>query len=71
MTSARWARRRARKAVHHGLTRFEARLRSVCPGIGFTARITATVSTDPPCPGPAHEIAGAVRAALRAAADEV
>lgn len=71
MTSTRWSRRRARKAVRRGMTRFEVRLRSTCPGIGFTARITATVLTEPPYPGPAEEIAGAVRATLRKAAGEV
>jgi hypothetical protein len=71
MASTRWSRRRARSAVRRGLTRFEVRLRSTCPGIGFTARITGTVLTEPPYPGTAEEIAGAVRTALRRAASEV
>ena len=71
MASTRWSRRRARKAVRRGLTRFEARLRSSCPGIGFTARITASVLSEPPYPGPVEEIAGAVRTTLRDAAGEV
>jgi hypothetical protein len=71
MASTRWSRRRARTALRHGLTRFEVRLRSACPGIGFTARITATVLTKPPYPGPVEEIAGAVRTTLRDAAGEV
>lgn len=68
MALTRRSRRRARKAVQRGLTRFEVRLRSACPGIGFTARITATVLTEPPYPSPVEEIAGAVRATLRDAA---
>ncbi|MFD5264869.1 hypothetical protein [Streptomyces sp. NPDC058335] len=71
MTSTRWSRRRARKAVRRSLTRFEVRLRSACPGIGFTARITATVLTEPPYPSPVEEIAGTVRTTLRASANEV
>ncbi|MFJ8795860.1 hypothetical protein [Streptomyces sp. NPDC102462] len=71
MTSTRWSRRRARKAVRRSLTRFEVRLRSTCPGIGFTARITATVLTEPPYPNPVEEIAGTVRTTLRNAANEV
>ncbi|MGW4139883.1 hypothetical protein ACWELV_24235 [Streptomyces mirabilis] len=71
MTTPRWSHRRARKTVRRGLTRFEARLRSACPGIGFTARITATILTEPPYPGPAEEIAAAVRATLRKTAGEV
>ncbi|MER7877170.1 hypothetical protein ABTY63_27000 [Streptomyces solisilvae] len=71
MASTRWSRRRERTAVRRGLTRFEVRLRSACPGIGFTARITATVLTEPPYPALAEEIAGAVRAMLRNAAGEV
>ncbi|MDO0930784.1 hypothetical protein QQY66_03485 [Streptomyces sp. DG2A-72] len=71
MASTRWSRRRARSAVRRDLTRFEVRLRSSCPGIGFTARITATVLTEPPYPGTTEEIARAVRTALRRAAGEV
>ncbi|MFJ5179308.1 hypothetical protein ACIP68_36355 [Streptomyces griseoviridis] len=71
MASTRWSRRRARTAMRRGLTRFEVRLRSACPGIGFTARITATVLTEPPYPGPVEEISGAVRTTLRDAAGEV
>lgn len=71
MTSTRWARRRARKAVRRRLTRFEVRLRSACPGIGFTARITATVLTEPPYPSSVDEITGAVRTTLRETANEV
>jgi hypothetical protein len=57
--------------MRRGLTRFEVRLRSACPGIGFAARITATVLTEPPYPGPVEEIAGAVRTTLRDATGEV
>ncbi|QFQ98130.1 hypothetical protein F9278_20080 [Streptomyces phaeolivaceus] len=71
MASSAWARRRTRRAVRRGLTRFEARLRSACPGIGFTARITATVLTPPPYPDTDAEIAAAVRGALREAAADV
>ncbi|MEU9324091.1 hypothetical protein AB0D91_09785 [Streptomyces canus] len=71
MASNRWSRHRARKAVRRGLTRFEVRLRSSAPGIGFTARITASMLTEPPYPGPVEEIAGAVRTTLRDAAGEV
>ncbi|MER5801503.1 hypothetical protein [Streptomyces mirabilis] len=71
MASTRWLRRRARKAVQRGLTRFDVRLRSAFPGIGFTARITATVLTEPPYPSPVEEIAGAVRTTLRDAASKV
>ncbi|MGW1712629.1 hypothetical protein [Streptomyces sp. NPDC002156] len=71
MASTRWSRHRTRRAVQRDLTRFEVRLRSACPGIGFTARITATVLTEPPYPGPVDEIAGAVRTTLREAAGEV
>ncbi|MFH8392195.1 hypothetical protein [Streptomyces sp. NPDC018036] len=71
MASTRWARRRARKAVRRRLTRFEVRLRSACPGIGFTARITATVLTEPPYPRSVDEITGAVRTTLRETANEV
>ncbi|MGW1810471.1 hypothetical protein ACWC2T_34390 [Streptomyces sp. NPDC001393] len=71
MASTRWSRRRARKAVRRSLTRFEVRLRSAHPGIGFTARITATVLTEPPYPSPVEEIAGAVRTTLRETANEV
>ncbi|MFF8536948.1 hypothetical protein ACF07B_34145 [Streptomyces sp. NPDC015532] len=71
MASTRWSRRRARKAVQRGLTRFDVRLRSACPGIGFTARITATVLTEPPYPSPVEEITGAVRTTLRDAASKV
>lgn len=71
MAPTRWSRRRARSAVRRDLTRFEVRLRSSCPGIGFTARITAKVLTEPPYPGTTEEIAGAVRTALRRAAGEV
>ncbi|WP_329231880.1 MULTISPECIES: hypothetical protein [Streptomyces] len=71
MASTRWSRRRARKGVQRGLTRFEVRLRSACPGIGFTARITATVLTELPNPSPVEEIAGAVRTMLRDAASKV
>ncbi|MEW1778592.1 hypothetical protein [Streptomyces sp. NPDC086777] len=71
MASTQWSRRRARKAVQRGLTRFEVRLCSACPGIGFTARITATVLTEPPYPSPVEEIAGAVLTTLRDAASKV
>lgn len=71
MASTRWARRRERDAVRRGLSRFEVRLRSACPGIGFNARITATVLTEPPYPGPVEEIAGAVRTTLRDAVGKV
>ncbi|MFG2960055.1 hypothetical protein ACGF5O_40825 [Streptomyces sp. NPDC048291] len=70
MASTRWSRRRARKAVRRGPTRFEVRLRSACPDIGFTARITATVLAEPPYPSPVEEIAGAVRTMLRDAASK-
>lgn len=59
------------QGVQRGLTRFEVRLRSACPGIGFTARITATVLTELPNPSPVEEIAGAVRTMLRDAASKV
>ncbi|MFL1901131.1 hypothetical protein ACJWDR_18740 [Streptomyces tauricus] len=71
MASTRWSRRRARNTVRRNLTRFDVRLRSSCPGIGFAARITATVLTEPPYPGTAEEIARSVRTALRRAAGEV
>jgi hypothetical protein len=71
MASTRWSRRRARKAVQRGLTRFDVRLPSARPGIGFTARIRATVLTEPPYPSPVEEIAGAVRTTLRDAASKV
>ncbi|MFG3247816.1 hypothetical protein [Streptomyces sp. NPDC048187] len=71
MASTAWSRRCARRAVRRGLTRFEVRLRSACPGIGFTARITATVLTEPPYPGTDEEIAAAVRNVLRRAAADV
>ncbi|MGW7353630.1 hypothetical protein [Streptomyces sp. NPDC054784] len=71
MTFMRRSRHRERRAVRRGLSRFEVRLRSSCPGIGFTARITATVHTEPPYPGSAEEITGAVRSTLRKAAGEV
>ncbi|WP_328912739.1 MULTISPECIES: hypothetical protein [unclassified Streptomyces] len=53
------------------MSRFEARLPSTCPGIAFTARITATVLTGPPYPGTDDEIVGAVRGVLRKAAADV
>lgn len=71
MSDVRWLRRRTPRRVRRGLTRFEARLRSSCPGIGFTARITATVLSEPPFPDTGSEIVSAVRAVLRAAADDV
>ncbi|MGX1760387.1 hypothetical protein ACWIG5_26310 [Streptomyces lydicus] len=57
--------------MRHGLTRFDARLRSSCPGIGFTARITARVLTEPPFPDTDTEIVSAIRTALRTAANDV
>lgn len=64
------SRRRTRKVLRRALTRFEVRLPSSRPGIAFTARITATVISEPPYPLPAKEIAGTVRNALRTAAAE-
>ncbi|MBD0840713.1 hypothetical protein [Streptomyces sp. TRM68416] len=71
MASSAWSRRRTRKAVRRGLTNFEVRLRSSRAGIGFAARITATVLTEPPYPATSEEIAAAVRAILRKAAADV
>ncbi|GAA1708432.1 hypothetical protein [Streptomyces yatensis] len=70
MAATWWSRRRTRRAVRRGLSRFEVRLRSASPGIGFTARITARVLTEPPYPGTDEEIVTAVRTALRRAAAE-
>jgi hypothetical protein len=67
----RWSQRRSRRRVRRGLTRFEARLRSSCPGIGYTARITAMVLTEPPFPDTDTEIVSAVRTVLRMAAEDV
>lgn len=71
MAISLWARRRTRRRVRRGLTRFEARLHSSCPGIAFTSRITARVLTEPPFPDTNEGIVGAVRTALRTAADDV
>ncbi|MEV6006607.1 hypothetical protein AB0M29_07360 [Streptomyces sp. NPDC051976] len=71
MAVSRWARRRTRRRLRRGLTRFDARLRSSCPGIGFTARITASVLTDPPYAETDKEIVHAVRTVLRTAAEDV
>lgn len=71
MDSTRWSRRSTRKALRRGLSRFEARLCSACPGIGFTARITATVVGEPPYPGTDDGIVSAIRAVLREAAADV
>ncbi|GGU47045.1 hypothetical protein [Streptomyces coeruleorubidus] len=71
MTFSRWSRRRTRRALRRGLSLFEVRLPSKVPGIGFTARITATVLTDPPYPQSADELAAAIRANLRRAASDI
>ncbi|MET9085873.1 hypothetical protein ABZX77_29015 [Streptomyces sp. NPDC004237] len=71
MASSAWSRRRMRRAVRRGLTDFEVRLRSSRPGIGFVARITATVLTEPPYPAASEELAAAVRGILRKAAADV
>ncbi|MEU3047306.1 hypothetical protein AW27_015285 [Streptomyces sp. PCS3-D2] len=71
MITTRWSRRRTRRALRRGLTRFEVRLSSNVPGIAFTARITATVHTGPPYPQSPDEMAGAIRATLRKAAADV
>lgn len=71
MAFTRWSRRRSRRALRRGLNRFEVRLRSNCPGIGFTARIRATVITEPPYPGTDEEIVVSVRTTLRQAAADV
>jgi hypothetical protein len=59
------------RAVRRGLTDFEVRLRSSRPGIGFAARITATILTEPPYPAGSEELAAAVRTVLRKAAADV
>lgn len=71
MTASHWSRRRTRRALRRSLTRFEARLPSKVPGIGFTARITATVLTEPPYPQSTDDLAAAIRAALRHAASDI
>ncbi|MEV5915195.1 hypothetical protein AB0M00_40685 [Streptomyces chartreusis] len=71
MASSAWSRRRMRRAVRRGLTDFEVRLRSSRPGIGFVARITAAVLTEPPYPAASEELAAAVRGILRKAAADV
>lgn len=71
MPFTRWARRRTRIRVRRGLTRFDARLSSSCPGIGFTCRITAHVLTEPPFPDTDAGIVSAIRTALRTTAAEV
>ncbi|WP_327156377.1 hypothetical protein [Streptomyces tubercidicus] len=68
MASTRWSRRRTRRTLRRGLTRFEVRLKSACPGIGFTAWITATVTSEPPYADTEEEIVHAIRIALRQAA---
>jgi hypothetical protein len=67
----RWSRRRTRRAIRRGLSRFEFRLRSACPGIGFTAQATATVLTEPPYSDTDSEIVSTVRQVLRKAAADV
>lgn len=71
MAPSAWSRRRMRRAARRGLTDFEVRLRSSRPGIGFAARITATVLTEPPYPITSEELAAAVRTVLRKAAADV
>lgn len=71
MFSTRWSRRRTRRALGRGLSRFEVRLPSTVSGIAFTARISASVLTDPPYPQSPDELADAIRAALRKAASDV
>ncbi|MEU5092839.1 hypothetical protein [Streptomyces sp. NPDC021356] len=71
MASTRWARRRTPRALRRALSRFELRLPSKVPGIGFTARITATVLTSPPYPQSTDELAASIRAALRRAARDI
>ncbi|MFI6940366.1 hypothetical protein ACIBI4_13920 [Streptomyces sp. NPDC050418] len=71
MTFTRWSRWRARRALRRGLSKFEARLDSSVPGIAFTARITATVHTEPPYPQSTDEIAAAIRSVLRKAASDI
>lgn len=71
MAFTRWAQRRTRKRVRRGLRRFDARLPSSCPGIGFNVKITATVITPPPYAAADQEIVRAIRQALRAAAREM
>ncbi|MER6850845.1 hypothetical protein AB0A81_14590 [Streptomyces flaveolus] len=71
MTLSRWSRRRMRRMLRRRLSRFEVRLPSKVPGIGFTARITATVITNPPYPERTDDLAAAIRATLRKAAFDV
>ncbi|MFE2102178.1 hypothetical protein [Streptomyces sp. NPDC059468] len=71
MTASGWSRRRTRRALRRSLTRFEVRLPSKVPGIGFAARITATVLTEPPYPQSTDDLAAAIRAALRLAAIDI
>ncbi|MFJ4870528.1 hypothetical protein [Streptomyces sp. NPDC088757] len=70
MISTRWSRRRARRALRRDLRRFDVRLPSRHAGIAFTARITATVLTEPPYHEPPEVIAARIRKVLRAAAAE-
>lgn len=71
MAFTRWSYGRAGRTVRRGLSGFDVRLRSACPGIGFAARITATVVTRPPYPGTGSEIVSAVRESLRRAAGDI
>lgn len=70
MTPVHWSRLRQQRALRRGLTRFEARLPSWTNGIGFHARITATVHTNPPYPQSADELAATIRTTLRKAASD-
>ncbi|MEV5507896.1 hypothetical protein [Streptomyces orinoci] len=71
MLSTRWSRRRARWALRRGLARIEIRLPSAHPGIGFTARIAATVMTEPPYPISVAEVTSRIRSVLRQAACDI
>jgi len=68
---SRWSRRRTRRMLRRRVSRFQVRLPSKVPGIGFTARITAVVITNPPYPKQTDDIAAAIRASLRSAASDI
>jgi hypothetical protein len=69
--STGWSRRRARRALRRALPRFDVRLRSLRPGIAFTARIKAIVVSEPPYPHSIEELAGTIRSTLRDAANDI
>jgi hypothetical protein len=60
-----------RRTLRRRVSRIEVRLPSKVAGIGFAARITATVITEPPYPRETEDLAAAIRAALREAASDV